>query len=65
MGDQLPVKSPIGSGGQDVGLSGVAQDVALFTSVPLAQWGMRKTPTDGVSLYEPFFRKRQWLYKQF
>jgi len=26
---------------------------------------MRKTPTDGVPLYEPFFRKRQWLYKQF
>jgi hypothetical protein len=23
------------------------QEVALFTSVLLAQWGMKKTPTDG------------------
>jgi hypothetical protein len=32
MGDQLPVKSPIGSTNY--------------------QWGMKKTPTDGVSLYQ-------------
>jgi hypothetical protein len=30
MGDQLPVKSPIGSGGQDVGHSGVATGRGAF-----------------------------------
>ncbi|WP_255473189.1 hypothetical protein [Rummeliibacillus sp. SL167] len=38
-GESTARKNPIGSDGQDVGPSDVAQDVALFTSVPLFQWG--------------------------
>ena len=52
MGDQTARKSPIGSGQQDVGPSGVATGRGAFNlSSSISSGWMKKTPTDGVSLY--------------
>ncbi len=50
-GDQLPVKVRLVRAGRMLVTQVLPQDVAFFTSVPLVQWGMQKTPTDRVSLY--------------
>ncbi len=51
MGDQTARKSPIGSGQQDVGHSGVATGRGVLNLSSSISMGDEENPTDGVSLY--------------
>jgi hypothetical protein len=50
-GESTARKNPIGSDGQDVGPSGVAKGRGAFRLSSSISVGMKKTHTDGVSLY--------------
>ncbi|MBO2535735.1 MULTISPECIES: hypothetical protein [Rummeliibacillus] len=58
---------PIGSGGRDVGHSGVATGRGAFNLSSSISVGMKKTPTDGVSLYweEGFWQWLSWRLSSF
>ncbi|MBO2535097.1 hypothetical protein [Rummeliibacillus suwonensis] len=60
MGNPTARKSPIGSGQQDVGHSGVATGRGVFHFRSSSSVGKKKTPTDGVSLYQQPEKKVEW-----